>query len=57
MTLDELITQLKNIKEQFGGNIEIAVNNNAGELDHATEVRIDVINYIGKNVQVLAINT
>jgi hypothetical protein len=57
MTLDELITQLKNIKEQFGGNIEIVVNNNAGELDHATEVRIDVINYIGKNVQVLAINT
>jgi hypothetical protein len=57
MTLDELITQLKNIKERFGGNIEIAVNNNAGELDHATEVRIDVINYIGKNVQVLAINT
>jgi hypothetical protein len=57
MTLDELITQLKNIKEQFGGNIEIAVNNKAGELDHATEVRIDVINYIGKNVQVLAINT
>jgi hypothetical protein len=36
MTLDELIFQLENIKERFGGNIEIAVNNNVGELDHVT---------------------